>query len=137
VSSSFGYLAGVLGFLAHTCALNSSSRCFWYFSTISVIEWLIGGPVGLNCHAHSEHAQPRKRSFSTHTSSRAIAGFYDGLFDLWTQRHYEDPLPRVLVKDEVLTGRWQRQFSDASLGGFKGCHRVTPKYTTTTDFENV
>jgi hypothetical protein len=78
----FHDLAGCLGCLAHICALNSSSRCFSYFSTISAIESPIGDPVGLNCHEQSEHAQPRKRSFSTQTNSRAIARFYNGVSDL-------------------------------------------------------
>jgi len=78
----FHDLAGCLGCLAHTCALNSSSRCFSYFSTISAIESPIGDPVGLNCHEQSEHAQPRKRFFSTQTNSRAIARFYNGVSDL-------------------------------------------------------
>src|ERR1700719_2246597 len=57
----FHDLAGCLGCLAHTCALNSWSRCFSYLSVISAIESPMGGPVGLNCHAQAEHAQPRKR----------------------------------------------------------------------------
>jgi len=35
-------------------------------------------------------------------------------------------MPRVLVKDEVLTGRRQRQFFDTRFGGYKAFYRTAP-----------
>jgi hypothetical protein len=68
-----------------------------------------------------------------------MAGFHTRMVDLCRtqKRCYEGPLPCVLVKNEVLSGRRERESSDASLGGFKGYHRVAPKYIATIDFENV
>src|ERR1700730_11269460 len=101
------YSADRFGSLAHTCALNSSSRCCSYFCLISLIELPAGTMEGLNFQAHAEHPQPRKRSFSTHTNSRAMmAGFYTRMFDLCRgARHHRNALTCPLVEDEIAARR--------------------------------
>jgi hypothetical protein len=92
--------------------LNSSSRRLSKFTAIWDIDSPFGPPEGWNFHSQTEQAHPWNPSFSIHTISRGIAGFYAARGNLGRDaglaEHYF--VPRILIEDDVLAGRRQDDF---------------------------